>query len=157
VVIKGRDAADAPQLPELVDLTAQHYKVREVSADKAYSVLYNLQAIERAGAKAYIPHKSNHTENRGGMWATSVNFYRDHRDEFNAHYRKRSNVETSFGMIKARFTGYVRGRTERAQVNEVLAKVLCHNIVVLIQSIYELDLVPDFTNSSLAWISTERN
>jgi len=66
-------------------------------------------------------------------------------------------VETSFAMIKARFGGYVRGRTERAQVNEVLAKVLCHNIVVLIQSIYELDLVPDFTNSSLAWISTERN
>jgi hypothetical protein len=56
-------------------------------------------------------------------------------------------------MIKARFGGYVRGRTERAQVNEVLAKVLCHNIVVLIQSIYELGLVPDFftsfSNSSL--------
>jgi hypothetical protein len=68
VVIKGRDAANAPQLPELVSLTAQHCTVREVSADKAYSVLYNLQAIERAGAKAYIPHKSNHTENRGGIW-----------------------------------------------------------------------------------------
>ena len=35
-LIKGRDTADGPQLPELLDLTARHFKVGEVSADKAY-------------------------------------------------------------------------------------------------------------------------
>ena len=36
-------------------------------------------------------------------------------------------------MIKAKFGGYVRSKNPAAQVNEVLVKVLCHNICVLIQ------------------------
>ncbi|MCY3638716.1 MAG: transposase, partial [Chloroflexi bacterium] len=61
-----------------------------------------------------------------------------------AHYHKRSNVETAFSMIKAKFGASVRSRTEVAQVNEVLAKILCHNICVLILSIFELDVMPAF-------------
>jgi hypothetical protein len=38
----------------------------------------------------------------------------------------------------------VRGKTDTAQFNEVLAKVLCHNICVLIQSIHELGIEPAF-------------
>ncbi len=34
--------------------------------------------------------------------------------------------------------------TPTAQVNEVLCKILCHNICVLIQSIYELGIEPVF-------------
>jgi hypothetical protein len=30
-------------------------------------------------------------------------FYQFHQDEFLAHYRKRSNVESTFAMIKAKF------------------------------------------------------
>jgi myo-inositol catabolism protein IolC len=47
-------------------------------------------------------------------------------------------------MIKAKFGGAVRAKSPTAQVNEVLCKVLCHNICVLIQSIYELGLEPTF-------------
>jgi hypothetical protein len=47
-------------------------------------------------------------------------------------------------MIKMKFGGTVRSKTLVAQVNEVLCKVLCHNICVLIQSIYELGLEPTF-------------
>ena len=47
-------------------------------------------------------------------------------------------------MIKAKFGGSVRAKSPTAQVNEVLCKVLCHNICVLIQSIYELGLEPTF-------------
>ncbi len=60
------------------------------------------------------------------------------------HYHKRSNVETAFSMIKAKFGASVRAKTPTTQVNEVLCKVLCHNICVLIQSIYELGLEPTF-------------
>ena len=38
----------------------------------------------------------------------------------------------------------VPAKTPIAQVNEVLLKCLCHNICVLISSIYELDLAPTF-------------
>ena len=44
-------------------------------------------------------------------------------------------------MIKAKFGAAVRAKTFTAQVNEVLVKVLCHNIVVLIQSMYELGTI----------------
>lgn len=60
------------------------------------------------------------------------------------HYHKRSNVETTFSMIKAKFGERVRSKTERAQINEALLKVLCHNVCVVIQSIYELGIEPAF-------------
>jgi hypothetical protein len=47
-------------------------------------------------------------------------------------------------MIKAKFGGRLRSKKETAQVNEVLYKVLCHNICVLIQSIYELGIEVEF-------------
>jgi transposase len=61
-----------------------------------------------------------------------------------AHYHKRSNVETTFGMIKAKFGGFVRSKLPVAQVNEVLCKILYHNICCLIQSMCELGVEPEF-------------
>lgn len=60
------------------------------------------------------------------------------------NYHKRSNVETTLHMIKSKFGDSVRSRTARAQINEVLCKVLCHNICCLIQSMFELNLKPKF-------------
>ena len=36
-------------------------------------------------------------------------------------------------MIKAKFRDHVRSKTPVAMVNEVLCKIICHNICVLIQ------------------------
>ena len=41
-------------------------------------------------------------------------------------------------MVKAKFGKDLRSRTATAQVNETLGKFLCHNICVVIQSMYEL-------------------
>jgi hypothetical protein len=38
----------------------------------------------------------------------------------------------------------VRSKMPVAQMNEVLCKVICHNLCVLVQSIYELDIAPTF-------------
>lgn len=67
--------------------------------------------------------------------------------EWSGHERyKRSNVETVFSMIKAKFGERLRSKTHTAQVNEVLCKILCHNLYCLIQSIYELGIEPTFWN-----------
>ena len=58
-------------------------------------------------------------------------------------------METTFSMIKAKFGGAVRSKTPVAQVNEVLVKILCHNIVVLIQSMFELGIMPVFWEQGL--------
>lgn len=64
--------------------------------------------------------------------------------EFLAHYHKRSNVESTFSMIKVKFGDAVRSKTDVAMVNEALAKLLCHNICCLIQSACELGIEAKF-------------
>ena len=65
-------------------------------------------------------------------------------DEFYDHYHKRSNVETTMHMIKSKFGDSVKSKTWTAQVNEVLCKVICHNICVVIQEMFELGIKPNF-------------
>lgn len=60
--------------------------------------------------------------------------YHFNSERFMQSYHKRSNVETTFHMIKAKFGIALRSKTKTAQINEALCKVLCHNICCLIQS-----------------------
>jgi transposase len=143
------ETADAPQFVPLVKATAKTFDINEVSADKAYSSKRNLNAVMAMNGTAYIPFKSycKGTQRHGafdGLWQRMWHYYNFNRDAFLEHYHKRSNVETTFSMIKAKFGGSVRAKTPTAQVNEVLCKVLCHNICVLVQSVYELGLEPTF-------------
>lgn len=68
------------------------------------------------------------------------------------HYHKRSNVESSFSMMKRKFLPYVRSKDVKAQFNEMLCKVVCHNLGVLVNAIFELDLAADFRKVSAASI-----
>ena len=70
--------------------------------------------------------------------------YNFNRDDYLSHYHKRSNVETTFSMIKAKFGERLRSKTDTAMVNEALCKMLCHNICCLIQSTYELGIEATF-------------
>lgn len=56
-------------------------------------------------------------------------------------------------MIKARFGDSLSGKTTEAQTNEVLAKVVTHNLCVLIQSFYELGVDPVFTTEAPATVA----
>jgi transposase len=77
-------------------------------------------------------------------WGKMFGYFTYRRDEFLAHYHKRSNVETTFSMIKRKFGDFVRSKTDTAMTNEVLAKMLCHNIVVVIHEAAELGITPEF-------------
>ena len=71
-------------------------------------------------------------------------YFAFNRQEFLQHHHKRSNVESTFSMIKAKFRDHVRSKTDVAMQNEVLCKILCHNICCLIQALYELGIEPTF-------------
>jgi transposase len=144
VEIHGPDAGDAPQFPALLGATARNFSVREASADKAYSSLDNLQAAVDLGATPYIPFKSNSTGERGGLWAEMFRYFCEHRDTFMRHYHKRSNAESTFSAIKAKFGDSVRSKTDTAMKNEVLCKVICFNICCVIQEMHELGIDPVF-------------
>lgn len=51
-------------------------------------------------------------------------------------------MESAFSSMKRKFGDFIRSRTEVAQINEALLKVLAHNIVCLVHSISELGIAP---------------
>jgi len=140
---------DSPSLPRLVEETAKTFRVGEVSGDKAYSSKQNLQAIENVGAVPYIPFKSNtsgrRVRNNGlGIWGRMYHYFLYKHDEFLEHYHKRSNAETVFHSLKTKFRDNLRSKTKTAQINELLLKILCYNITVIIQEISTLGISGNF-------------
>ncbi len=143
---------DSRMLPALLETSAKRFAMKRVSADKGYLSQTNVQAIVDHGGEPFISPKAN---TRFGVardsngwkphtWNKMLSYYRYRRDDFLSHYHRRSNVETTFHMIKSKFGTRVRSKTEIAQVNEVLCKILCHNLCVLVQSIYELGIEAKF-------------
>jgi transposase len=136
--------------PLLASTAANDFNMKEVSADKAYLSNGNLTAIENVGAVPYIPMKSNSTKSGfTDAWERLWHFISLNRKEFLAHYHKRSNVESTFSTIKRKFGASVRSKVPTAQYNEVLLKVLCHNLSMLVHAIHELGIEPKF------WMPTE--
>lgn len=60
------------------------------------------------------------------------------------HYHLRSNVETTFSMIKSKLGETLKSKNPIAQKNELLCKLIAHNIIGLIQEIHELGIKTDF-------------
>jgi transposase len=153
IEIRERDTNDGTQLPALVDTTARTFAIADVSADKAYGTVRNADTVAGHGGTPFIAFKSVHTGKGGhtrptsSAWGKMFGYFMYRRDEFFAHYHQRSNIESTFSMIKRKFGDSLRSKTETAQVNETLAKILCHNLVVLIHEMYELGIDPVFWNA----------
>jgi transposase len=142
--IYGRDAADAPILPELVKTTREGFDMKEVSADKGYLSVENVETIFSVGATPFIAFKANSTGRSGGLFEKMFHFYQYNQDEYMNHYHKRSNVESTFSMVKAKFGDSLRSKTDTAMRNEVYCKLLCHNLCRVIASQVELGIESKF-------------
>jgi len=146
-VITDGDSVDSPKFAPLVKVTTQNgFNIKEMSADKAYSSRENLEAVAGVGGQAYIPFKSNATgKSRGStLWWKMFLYFQLNQEDFLKHYHKRSNVESTFNMIKAKLGDKLRSKNFLAQKNKLLCKLIAHNIIVLIHEMYELGIKPDF-------------
>jgi transposase len=143
-------AGDSPFLAPMVKTTARNFTISEVSADKAYSSDRNLKVINGVNATPYIPFRSNTTGDGTGsvLWEHLFHLFMFKKQEFLAHYHKRSNVESTFSALKRKFGDSLRSKADTAMVNESLLKVICHNLVVLIHEMHELGIEPMFWNTS---------
>jgi transposase len=138
---------DSTQAEALIDTTSRNFAIGEVTADAAYLARPILDAVERVGGVPYIPFKSNSKPGKHEAWQRLWHLFHANKRTFLSHYHARSNVETTFSMIKRKFGGSVRSKKVESQMNEVLCKVLCHNLCVLAGSIYELGIDPAFGDS----------
>ena len=146
IEIHGKDAGDAPQLPALVKTTRDNgFVLNEVSADKGYSGRDAHDAIAAVGATPFVMFKDNATGGIGGVFAKMFHYFNYRRDEFLAHYHQRSNVESTVMMVKTKFGDSVKSKTDVAAKNEVLCKVLCHNICCVISAVHELGIQAEFS------------
>ncbi|MDZ4688630.1 MAG: transposase [Planctomycetaceae bacterium] len=144
VEIHDRNTNDCPLLPSLLETAVANGKVRELSADKGYTSEANFQALAKHEVAGFIPFRCHTTGGIGGLFAKAFHYFSLCREEFLEHYHKRSNVESTFSMMKAKFGDAVRSKTDVAMKNEVLCKILCHNICCLISAMYELGITPVF-------------
>jgi hypothetical protein len=154
-VIKDRNASDPRQLPELIEKTSSNFAIKQLCADKAYGSIANYQVCAAYGIDPFIPFKSNQTgagngrsgqEHKtagGALWRKKFVEFHYHSEAFEAHYHKRSNVETVFSMIKKLFGSAVRSKSERGMLNEVLCKIVCHNICCINHATFALGLDVD--------------
>ncbi|HEY1814997.1 MAG TPA: transposase [Kofleriaceae bacterium] len=148
----GDGTGDTSHFRDLVNTTARRFIMKEVSADKAYLGKNNLAVVAAVGAQPFIPFKitneraaernmRNPSEHWRKMWA----YFDLKKEEFLRHYHRRSNVESTFGALKAKFGGSVRSKKFVAQQNEVLAKVLLWNLTCIISAIEEFGVEAEFS------------
>ena len=102
--------------------------------ETAYSSIVFLRAEETGlwavGATPLIPFKVNSVaftpkHRRDRVWERAYHYFNLHRDEFQSRYHQRSNVESTFGAIKAKLGPSLRSKTSAAMINETLCTRHC--------------------------------
>ena len=138
---------DSKEFEKLLNITARNFTINEVSADMAYLSKNHIETVTEKGGMPYIPFKSNSVARarHPKLWKKMYHYFMFQREEFLRHYNKRSNVETTFHMIKSKFGTQIRSKTKTAEINELLCKILAHNICVIIQEMHELGIEPMFS------------
>ena len=136
---------DSPYFKGLINTTSRNFQVREVSADAGYLSRDNYNAVHEIGAIPYIMFRSNCSIRAKGslIYKRMFELFEKHNKIFLEHYHKRSNVESVFHMIKRKFGLFLFSKSDIGQTNEILCKCLAHNICVLIQEIFETNVIFD--------------
>jgi transposase len=148
IEIGEKYSGDSPFFAPMITTTAKGFTIREVSADMAYSSAKNINTVATFNATPFIPFKSGTTGKGCVLWEHMYHLFMFQKQMFLERYHKRSNVESTFSMVKRKFGDALRSKTDVAMINEALCKVLCHNIVVLIHEMYELGIDPVFWQQS---------
>ena len=144
VVILEKNSNDGPQFPPLVKAAAKNFTIRQVTGDKAYAHVENFEAADQVGGVPYIAFKLTATGECGGVYERMFHLFSLHKDDYLKKYHRRSNIESAFSSVKRKFGDSVRSKTPTAMKNEVLAKLVCHNISQLIHLMYELGIDLNF-------------
>jgi len=141
VEISPRYIADGVYFDSLVDATVKNFDVRQVAGDGAYSSKAIIQSACDSEIVPVIPFRPNATPygvNEGTAWAKVYHLYGLNREWFIKQRDLRNSIESVFSMLKRKFGERLKSKSVIGQCNEVLCKVLCHNLSVLMHSMYTL-------------------
>lgn len=144
--------------PKILESLKDNFNVKSVSADKGYSSQRILQIIENLGALPFVMFKNNVSpkDDSPEIWRKMFNYFKDNKQEFLKHYHRRSNVESTFCMIKMRLGEFLKSKNYEAQKNELMMKFIVHNITCLVSEIFENDIHVDFKKIMEKMISKDK-
>ncbi len=146
VIVTDGNKADSPHFKQLLKDAIENFDIKDICADMGYLARENLDYADDLGITPYIPFKKNSKSHSHGarMWNKMYRYFKDNPEEYAKHYHKRSNVESTFFMIEQRFGKFVYSKNETAQMNEILVKILAHNLTTLIQELFLSNIEIDF-------------
>lgn len=143
-VSKGT-AADSPFLKELIGNTHKRFDIQRVCADAGYLSRKNVQFIENVKARPFIMPKKNTIAMAKGhypAWNRMINLWKLKPDIFHKNYHLRSRSENVFSMMKITLLDGISSKTSVSQNNELLIRVICHNLSVIIEAIFKFGIDP---------------
>jgi IS5 family transposase len=155
-IVSDKNTGDSPEFgPLLRGAVEWGFHPSRVVADKGYMSAENYELAAGMGVEPFIPFRAGTVSNevnriRGvtkpEAWTRAYHLFQANRGEFNRRYHARSNVESVFSALKRKFGENIRSRTPVAQVNEVLAKLICYNLTVVVHEMFENGIAPNFVN-----------
>lgn len=146
VVVTDQNHADSPEFAGIVERTmASGFQFSRVVADKGYLARHNYRIGSDLGLEVYIDFRSNVGPKPKGVpsWREAWYLKHDQPEEFGRRYHARSNVESTFSSIKRRRGESLFSRSPVSRRNELLCKILVHNVTVLIQQLFEREVDPE--------------
>lgn len=151
IEVTNQWSGDNPQFKHLLKKTVLNFEVKEVMADKAYCSRENYRLAQELGIMPFIPFRANMVGTKKGLsiWRKMHTYSRENPQAFGEKYHRRSNVETAFSMIKAKFGSELMTKNYTANMNEILCKVLCHNLCCLIAAYFEFNVEATFCTETV--------
>jgi hypothetical protein len=144
--VETKSGNDNKIFREHVDKTSENFKINEWSGDGRYWCKDNCRKINEVGGIPYFKVWKNWSgKSRGCMiWKIMNQKSRDNPEEYEKHYHKRSNVESTNHSKKVIHGDKVYSRLKSARINEETLRWINHNINVLNRAKYEWKINPKF-------------
>lgn len=144
--VETKSGNDNEIFREHVDKTAKSFNAEEFSGDGKYWCKENCKKVHEAGAKPYFKVWKNWSgRSRGGFYWKEMNLeFQKNPEEYEKHYHKRSNVESTNMSKKMLHGNAVYSRLPSARINEETLRWINHNINVLNKAKHQWKINPKF-------------
>lgn len=153
VQITKRNIMDHTCGPELTRNTKGQFQVKSVAADSAYSTVFTREQLESQGVYGAIPFKKNNNpfnHTRESTWSRMYHLFALNAPDWQEQVNRQNQAESTFSMIKRKFGEKVYSKSDDGQINEILCKVLCHNLCVVIYWLYQFGVsLPESSGDAL--------
>jgi len=147
--VENKRGKDNEIFREHVDKTAENFKINEWSGDGMYWTKLNCDKVAEKEGKPYFKCKTGKTAWNGKQdghpaWKIMNKENLENKEEYDKHYHKRSNVESTNMSKKMLHGERVYSRLPSARINEETLRWINHNINVLNRAKHQWNIYPKF-------------